>query len=1094
MAKNKVEIDVEVKNKKGSFEKVALNSKKAGDGLDKVAKNAKTADRNIKGAAQASANGTKNFSKMSQGMGGLVGVYATFAAQMFALSAAFNFLKGAADLENLKKSQISFAQTAGLAIKSITTQLQTASKGMLGFQEAAQAAAMGAAKGFSTSQLTQLTEGALKASTALGRGFQDTFDRLLRGVSKAEPELLDELGITLRLETATQAYATAIGKSREALTAAERSQAVFVETMRQLNDTFGDVKAQGNPFVQLGKTFEKIQQDITGKLLPVITSIVDVINANAKIAAAAFAALGLMIIANISGLVPTLKSVFTKVKDQATSTASAMATPFKKLGSVAGKGIEAGLTKAIEQFEKAEKALQEAAKDAGSKATAGAKTMVAGGAGSATLNKLALGKEVTPQALGKLKKDLKRVQKELEETGKTSSKAFAGTSVKAIKEMREQVDKMGKTSLTTAQRIKKAFAKGVVGAINKTRSSVDTLKSGMRKMGDAGVDLGNKMKGAGKVMRSAFGWITLILVLIKAIDKLAETPLAVLDSFKAFLSGTIKMVQRVLNFMIAGLNRLLDNAVARKIFGTKKGEDIIGKVTFADDIDTKLQQLEDKALKALDTDRTKLAAIDAKTADRKELEADQQKEIDRVKRLKESYKALGAEMAIIAKGIADEKDPAKKGMQIATGIGTLPLEGAMRKIAQETDPETKAGLQEAFDKYIASMDTSQFGSAFQEALKDPEAMKELQRTALTYTSTMSAIKSELRDLGQTFNASTTLDGARLLVEKLQNNENAAKTTAEALGITTDAATQLDDAFAKSGGLDAFALKLKGIKDEADAIKLEKFGLDARSARSGRLSGGFAKQEGLDLAALKAENTLRDNANKLETARALSVATMTPIEKKANDEKIEQLERMVALNGVQLIQAQENADQIVQLGKGIGTSLENNMVSAFDALVQGTKSAKEAFADMARSILIDISKMITKMLVMKILQDSLGVSSLAGFLGFAKEGGVMSPKGMAPGYATGGIARGSSQGYPAILHGTEAVVPLPNGKSIPVEMKQGGNVQNSIIVNVSGNGQTSTEGSSGMDMDKVGKAVAQAVQVELQNQKRSGGILNPYGVA
>ena len=53
MAKNKVEIDVEVKNKKGSFEKVALNSKKAADGLDKVSKNAKTADRNIKGAAQA---------------------------------------------------------------------------------------------------------------------------------------------------------------------------------------------------------------------------------------------------------------------------------------------------------------------------------------------------------------------------------------------------------------------------------------------------------------------------------------------------------------------------------------------------------------------------------------------------------------------------------------------------------------------------------------------------------------------------------------------------------------------------------------------------------------------------------------------------------------------------------------------------------------------------------------------------------------------------------------------------------------------------------------------------------------------------------
>ena len=254
--KNKVEIDVKVDDK-GTTKKVGLGAKKAGEGLDKVGKSAKTADRNIKGAAQASANGTKNFSKMSQGMGGLVGVYATFAAQMFALSAAFNFLKGAADLENLKKSQISFAQTGGLAIKSITTALQDASKGMLGFEEAGQAAAMGVAKGFSTSQLTQLTEGALKASTALGRGYQDTFDRLLRGVSKAEPELLDELGITLRLETATQSYANSIDKSRDALTAAERSQAVFVETMRQLNDTFGDVKAQGNPFVNWAKFLKK---------------------------------------------------------------------------------------------------------------------------------------------------------------------------------------------------------------------------------------------------------------------------------------------------------------------------------------------------------------------------------------------------------------------------------------------------------------------------------------------------------------------------------------------------------------------------------------------------------------------------------------------------------------------------------------------------------------------------------------------------------------------------------------------------------------------------------------------------------------------
>jgi hypothetical protein len=35
--------------------------------------------------------------------------------------------------------------------------------------------------------------------------------------------------------------------------------------------------------------------------------------------------------------------------------------------------------------------------------------------------------------------------------------------------------------------------------------------------------------------------------------------------------------------------------------------------------------------------------------------------------------------------------------------------------------------------------------------------------------------------------------------------------------------------------------------------------------------------------------------------------------------------------------------------------------------------------------------------------------------------------------TGGIATGPRSGYNAVLHGTEAVVPLPNGKTIPVEM-------------------------------------------------------------
>ena len=115
-------------------------------------------------------------------------------------------------------------------------------------------------------------------------------------------------------------------------------------------------------------------------------------------------------------------------------------------------------------------------------------------------------------------------------------------------------------------------------------------------------------------------------------------------------------------------------------------------------------------------------------------------------------------------------------------------------------------------------------------------------------------------------------------------------------------------------------------------------------------------------------------------------------------------------------------------------------------------------------------------------------------GEMRYGGVSSNGKKLQGYATGGVARGSTSGYPATLHGTEAVVPLPNGRAIPVDMKDSGATNNNIVVNISTDGQSSNKGSTGPDMDKLGGAVAAAVQVELQNQKRSGGILNPYGAA
>tara|TARA_R100001510_G_C7656902_1_gene217589 strand:+ start:9181 stop:10665 length:1485 start_codon:yes stop_codon:yes gene_type:complete len=83
------------------------------------------------------------------------------------------------------------------------------------------------------------------------------------------------------------------------------------------------------------------------------------------------------------------------------------------------------------------------------------------------------------------------------------------------------------------------------------------------------------------------------------------------------------------------------------------------------------------------------------------------------------------------------------------------------------------------------------------------------------------------------------------------------------------------------------------------------------------------------------------------------------------------------------------------------------------------------------------------------------------------------------FNSGGIARGPESGYMATLHGTEAVVPLPDGSSIPVTVKGmggGGGQTNNINISVSGGGNAR----------EIAQAVSQEVQRAFRTRSRSGG--------
>ena len=224
------------------LDKVDKDAKKAGSSFNTLDKNARSTDRAMKGVSNMSSNTTKNFSKMSQGItGGLVPAYATLAAQLFALDALFRFLREAADFRVLQQGQELFAASTGRAMRTLSKDIQMATSAQITFKEASQSAAIGLAAGLSPTQLNELGKAARTVSVALGRDTTDSFNRLVRGVTKAEPELLDELGIILRLEEATTRYAASLGLNKNQLTTFQKSQAVANEVLRQSEERYGAI-------------------------------------------------------------------------------------------------------------------------------------------------------------------------------------------------------------------------------------------------------------------------------------------------------------------------------------------------------------------------------------------------------------------------------------------------------------------------------------------------------------------------------------------------------------------------------------------------------------------------------------------------------------------------------------------------------------------------------------------------------------------------------------------------------------------------------------------------------------------------------------
>ena len=266
------EVKVKIKiDDDGSLSVVAKEANKAtkateklGTATNKTNKTRSKYHKQEKGVAGATSNSTKSFAKQAQTIGGgssgLVGAYATLAAHVFAVSAAFGVLSRNAGFKQLEQGIIFTGRAAGANLPLLSKNLKEITDSAISTADAMKAVAIGTSAGFSSSQLEGLTSVAKGASLALGRDMTDALDRLVRGAAKLEPEILDELGIMVRLDKTAQDYAGSLGKTVSQLSVFEKRMAFTNAIITQGEQKFGALNTviEANPYSKLAATFDSL--------------------------------------------------------------------------------------------------------------------------------------------------------------------------------------------------------------------------------------------------------------------------------------------------------------------------------------------------------------------------------------------------------------------------------------------------------------------------------------------------------------------------------------------------------------------------------------------------------------------------------------------------------------------------------------------------------------------------------------------------------------------------------------------------------------------------------------------------------------------
>jgi tape measure domain-containing protein len=216
-------------------------------------------------------------------------------------------------------------------------------------------------------------------------------------------------------------------------------------------------------------------------------------------------------------------------------------------------------------------------------------------------------------------------------------------------------------------------------------------------------------------------------------------------------------------------------------------------------------------------------------------------------------------------------------------------------------------------------------------------------------------------------------------------------------------------------------------------------------------------------------------------------------------------------------ARQKLADLLDIGKmlvGAANAIGDAFGNAFKGLIDGSMTAQQAFASLFQNVANYFTDMVAQMIAEWLKAQLIkGFMNIIGMVipGFGGKGGGLSDLnapvspsnplgtfangGIASGgfraFASGGIVTGPTLGLVGEGRYNEAVIPLPDGKSVPVDLGgmggAGNQITSNIVVNVNSDGQSQSQ-QSGNGSAELGKKIEGAVKQVIVGELRPGGLL------